>query len=635
MIDVSISEILESDRQIFALSVSIFCVFILVPIVLYYFCRFYNLRHDIIIAKRHWKIIALQIFCTILFLLIERPLAILFMNNMIKDTEYIYFTDRFLYVLSLHIDLYLIVLRFWTVHYDINFNNAQNIAYWHGLIKHDNDKKNNNDKELSLKNHTNFYLNYHSKFGNLTYLKRIAIIIISFTITISYGSFAISYYLYGRPFCDTIFFVVDAFILFVPSMTLIIIIWCRTPTFHDVFGIKKEMKFIFAITIFGFIFYITWVSLSSMMWIESYFIPNVNVAISCLLYFAVNILPVMWLFHFSKETLPLCACNDSKKDTNKARARIRTVSSPSPQHKLPLSVILSSPIGYDHTLTVGFSLSLVSPSIFIPYFHVLPLSMHSYLKYILHDRFESFMAHLTKEFSAENLVAVIEMIQFVDYYYDKTEKEIEDLEKEYNHQYKPMKVKCSFIGGELDIHKMRDYINAKNKGKNQDGDTGINEEQLPGNEDVTIDMTRMRANTDRMKELIAPAMRSSYSDGDHKLKRLHRAAMDIARSECVRENINGYQGIILPPSIPQSTIIYTKENCIKHKIILLCDKYIITDAELELNISAGCKDNILSKKNKIIELDVEECKSIFNQCLTEIYDLMNGSLTRFRVTPVQ
>ena len=39
------------------------------------------------------------------------------------------------------------------------------------------------------------------------------------------------------------------------------------------------------------------------------------------------------------------------------------------------------------------------------------------------------MAHLTKEFSAENLVAVVEMVQFVDYYYDKTEKEIENLRR--------------------------------------------------------------------------------------------------------------------------------------------------------------------------------------------------------------
>ena len=121
MIDVSLTEILESDRKIFAISVSLFCVSILVPIVLYYFYRFYKLRHNINIAKRHWRIIAIQILCTILFLLIERPLAILFMNNVITDTIYIYFIDRFLYVLSLHIDLYLIVLRFWTVHYDINF----------------------------------------------------------------------------------------------------------------------------------------------------------------------------------------------------------------------------------------------------------------------------------------------------------------------------------------------------------------------------------------------------------------------------------------------------------------------------------------------------------------------------------
>ena len=117
-------------------------------------------------------------------------------------------------------------------------------------------------------------------------------------------------------------------------------------------------------------------------------------------------------------------------------------------------------------------------------------------------------------------------------------------------------------------------------------------------------------------------MQSNYSDDDH--KKLHRAAMDIARSQCIRENINGYQGIILPPTIPQSSIVFSKENCIKHKIVLLCNKYIVTDAELQLNISASCKEDIIAKKNKIIGLSIEECKWIFNQCLTEIYDLMKA-----------
>ena len=344
MPNLSISDGLTSDRKIFAIFLAIFSIFILVPIVIYYFQRFYSLRHHIIISKRHWRIIASQICCTILFLLIERPLAILFMNDVIHDTkhEIIYFIDRTLYVLSLHIDLYLIVLRFWTVHYDINFNNAQNIAYWHGLIQKDCKLA----SELSP-SHVNFYLTHHSTFGNLSYLKRVAFIIISTTITISYGSFLVCYFKYGRPICDSVFFLVDAFILFVPSMTAIIIIWHKTPTFHDIFDIKREMKFIFILTVFGFIFYITWVTTSGMMWVESYWIPNLNVAISCLLYFAVNILPIIWLFHCSREaqSLPLCPCIN-KKEKAKNRARIRTVSSPVPDKKLALAAILSSKMGY-------------------------------------------------------------------------------------------------------------------------------------------------------------------------------------------------------------------------------------------------------------------------------------------------
>ena len=247
------------------------------------------------------------------------------------------------------------------------------------------------------------------------------------------------------------------------------------------------------------------------------------------------------------------------------------------------------------------------------------------------------MAHLKKEFSAENLVAVVEMIQFVDYYADKTEEKIEDLEKDYNEKYKPMKVKCSFIN-EIDIQKIKDYINTndcdKKKTNTQHMDS-IKEGDENNDEDNKADITRMRANTDRLQELIAPAMLQMQTNfSKERNNNLHDAAMSIARTKCVRENINGYQGIILPSSIPQSSIIFEEKSCIKHKIIQLCDKYIINDAELELNISSSCKENILEKQKKIISLNIDECKCIFNQCLTEIYDLMNGSLTRFRLTQV-
>ena len=215
------------------------------------------------------------------------------------------------------------------------------------------------------------------------------------------------------------------------------------------------------------------------------------------------------------------------------------------------------------------------------------------------------MTHLTKEYSSENLISVVELIQFVNYYAKLNEDQIEELEMDINLKYRPLTIKCSFINGEINIHEFRNYLQAK-----RDSIESMVAEEEPDNQIA-------RKNTDRLKELISGATIRSVSAAESS------------------KNKQGYTSIVLPSTIPKSTIVYDKDNCIKHKIVLLCDKYIINDAELELNISSACKDKILENRDNIRRLSNVDCKHIFNECLAEIYDLMNGSLTRFRTTPVQ
>ena len=114
-------ELLLDIRHIFSFSVILCNTFVLIPIALYYFKRFYNSRQHVSIVKRHWKLIAAQMLCTVLWLLVERPLAVFLMNHTLFNANYIYFVDRFLYVCILHTNLHVILVRFWIIHYDINF----------------------------------------------------------------------------------------------------------------------------------------------------------------------------------------------------------------------------------------------------------------------------------------------------------------------------------------------------------------------------------------------------------------------------------------------------------------------------------------------------------------------------------
>eukprot|EP01084_Bolivina_argentea_P095130 171038_1 len=249
------------------------------------------------------------------------------------------------------------------------------------------------------------------------------------------------------------------------------------------------------------------------------------------------------------------------------------------------------------------------------------------------------MMHLTKEFSAENLVSVVEMQQFSDFYADRTEKEIEEMEKNIDSKYKPMRIKCSFIGGEVDMIKATELISQPSKSSPTDVEimTTILEHTNTISHSNGCNQDEIRCNTDRSDKSSTSSSCACKDRGNtDKLKEL-MAGMScnnvFSASKAISKQRNNFKyKIVLPTSTPKSSIVFDKEICIRHKIVLLCDKFIVTDAELELNISSSCKDTILQKVDRIKQLHTDECKTIFDEVLGEIFILMHGSLSRFRLT---
>eukprot|EP01084_Bolivina_argentea_P054909 100699_1 len=628
---------------IYTLCITSCCIFILVPIVLYYLKRLYDLRHNIIVAKRHWKPLSFQILCTALLLLIERPLTLLLTINFIDNNFYLHIGSKFLHIIVFHITLYLIFVRYWILHYDIGYSKAQTKFYWHEL------------KTVSSTSSANFYRDYRPTLGNLSYLQRIISIPLAFSILTSCASYIVPYLLYKDPkLSDIMFFAIDSCILLIPFICGIIIIWVKTPIIYgiDMFGIKIEMKIISYLSVFGLILCILWTSIDSLIVTHTYeaWIAVINISISCALYFIINIYPLIYLFHISAQSYLLIA--------NKIPSIINAESNT----KWPLNVLLSSKTGM-----------------------------------------EAFMNHLIREYTHEHLLAIVEMMQFNNFYVDKTEMQIDELEKDYNQNYRPFQIKCSFIS---DIKSLKNFQNGiKNGNKELDDALCARAEKLEqhflknglikerqyhfrnygkcfiGREAVPMIIKFILMNEKKIKRIntneFSPLSIANKSHNEtnaldfmntlikaniikhvtkehnfingfffyqftvkyykykaraatNKMKSLISLAGNKAGSASkAKEQI---KGLVLPQSIPQSSIVFNSRNCMKHKIVLLCNKYIVNDSPMEVNISGNCRDTLLRKKDKITHLSIDECKHIFDEVLQEIYLLINGAFPRFRST---
>jgi len=215
-----------------------------------------------------------------------------------------------------------------------------------------------------------------------------------------------------------------------------------------------------------------------------------------------------------------------------------------------------------------------------------------------------FIAHLLKEFSAENVLSVIEMTQykqfFIKWYEYNSEPKLnddndhitdfdDDDDDEYN----------------FDDQKQKDI--AKNKFLR------INNVE---NSKSNLSLQDMWNGHDLDLNQITPLKSESTSD----------------------EELDGTEIIDLPRNLPQSTIVWKKPiesvsgDEIRDKIRLLFEKYVTLGSELELNISFRTRKEMNRRWSQLNNMDVIKLYSFFDVVIESMIKLMQDSYTRFRMT---
>ena len=88
----------------------------------------------------------------------------------------------------------------------------------------------------------------------------------------------------------------------------------------------------------------------------------------------------------------------------------------------------------------------------------------------------------------------------------------------------------------------------------------------------------------------------------------------------------------LAPGLPPSAIVFDAKLTMREKIVALCDKYIISGGEFELNLGSSHRMDLLRKKGILEDLDDDECAAMFNGTIYGIIALMHDSFIRFQQT---
>lgn len=100
---------------------------------------------------------------------------------------------------------------------------------------------------------------------------------------------------------------------------------------------------------------------------------------------------------------------------------------------------------------------------------------------------------------------------------------------------------------------------------------------------------------------------------------LHRNAVSI-QDLCSAQMQN--HSFDLAPGLPPSAIVFDAKLTMREKIVALCDKYIVSGGEFELNLGSQHRMDLLRKKSILDELEDDECAAIFNATIYGIIALV-------------
>jgi len=233
--------------------------------------------------------------------------------------------------------------------------------------------------------------------------------------------------------------------------------------------------------------------------------------------------------------------------------------------------------------------------------------------------FESFMNHLGKEFSTENLLAIIEFAQ-----YKARFAEIDQMQTVLaNAPESPVQNKIiTTITRVIKSFSPREQV-GNDDNENDDGDDNNDENEEP------VPQSQWNENTNMSSDGLA----------------------GVPEEETLKP-IEHEPDIKLPNNLPFSSIVYgayysdnneqEKEKAFMQNVVLrewaidvirkLYDKYIVVGTELELNLSGRVRARCFKTLDAVDDLNKTELYHIFDKCMESVMKLMQDSYARFQTT---
>ena len=226
----------DSIKWLIVILLILICAVVCTPLIVYKLFQFRQEKDDIVIMKRHPKLVILLNYVAVLLLLTELPIS--FINNLSPFNLEIYLNNNLIATSSFlrYGFIYILSCRFWLIFYDLNYSKALQNQQWKHYIDPDLDKNNI------------IWIKSHHIFGNIKYIGPTFIVIYVSIITITIINNLL--YIVNMQYLVFIFYGIPIIFCFT--------LWWIIPQFIDNFFIRNEMKLILIqMTIFVLLLFIT------------------------------------------------------------------------------------------------------------------------------------------------------------------------------------------------------------------------------------------------------------------------------------------------------------------------------------------------------------------------------------------
>eukprot|EP01084_Bolivina_argentea_P281532 481708_1 len=334
------------------------CWICLTPVLCYWTYRFSKYKNNLIVQKRHQKIAILIAIFSIFVVCVERPLYLLrYTLNAetikVTDTNIPTFTLIIYYIQEVLGDTiipnaWLLTLRYWLIHFNVKWTKNTIDSKWKIHLNADQVKK-------------NWYLKNKSTYGNLSWILKRLMIIISILISIHLTMEI----LFPKGF---VFATLVSFLLIITPMIIPYILYIKMRKFQDKFYIMQEFRNITINIFVGTVAYLL-IGMSPSFGVSAFLRAVMVACLRVIMNTSSLAIQLWWVMHIiNKDNKILLSWNTERELSIDSVAS--TSKSDIQNHIVQMQTILKD-----------------------------------------ENSFEQFMQHLSKEWSMELLVALIEISQ--------------------------------------------------------------------------------------------------------------------------------------------------------------------------------------------------------------------------------